>query len=151
MLPLLLVFTNASYCTQLLREGGDGTLCAFYTLLLSWKYFPRTLSGKTNSVAYADRVEVCLSVTHARVFHHTRFNSSDSLGLLFLQHLPLSKCKTLVCQHRHSVLAPAVSATICLFLLDQLLPLSKVGWPKSSALPPLLQVKKVVPGKCTMW
>lgn len=54
MLPLLL-FDNASYYTQLLREGEDETLCAFYILVLSRKSFTEAMTGKRNVVASAEK------------------------------------------------------------------------------------------------
>lgn len=56
MLPLLLLlFVNASYYTQLLREGEDETLCAFYILVLCWKNFTEAMTGKRNLVACAEK------------------------------------------------------------------------------------------------
>jgi len=54
MLPLLLLLDNATYYTQLLREGEDETLCAFYILVLCWKNFTEAMTGKGNLVASAE-------------------------------------------------------------------------------------------------
>lgn len=54
MLPLLLLFNSASYYTQLLREGENETLRAFYILILEWKNFTEAMTGKRNLVASAE-------------------------------------------------------------------------------------------------